>query len=248
MIKTLYRNELEKLFYRKKYLVFLILDILSGVVIAVAQMLTNLFTEGAISASTLFDGMLMNGFPLYMALFIPLMAVLGCADLFSGECHDRSLRMLIQRPVARWKIYLGKVLAIYTLCAVYVVAHFVSLVLIKLGFAHTWNGTLFALGAYALDLIPIFAVVAFFAFLHQLVDAPGSATALSLVFYLLLLAVGRYVDLGTGLVFTEYITWHTMWIGNALPPLVLLPKIGILLGSTVAFYCAGFELFDRKEI
>ena len=36
-------------------------------------------------------------------------------------------------------------------------------------------------------------------------------------------------------VLTEYITWHTMWIGNALPLLVLLPKIGILLGSTVVF-------------
>ena len=177
-----------------------------------------------------------------------MIAVMGCADLFSGEQHDRSLRMLIQRPVARWKIFLSKVLGIFTLCVICVLIHFVSLFLIKLGFAHTLSGTVYALGAYLLDLIPVFVVVLFFALVHQIVGSPGSAVALSIAAYLVLLAAGRYMDLSTGLLFTEYLTWHGIWLGNALPLKVLLPKIGILLGSGVVLYCAGFELFDRKEI
>lgn len=248
MLKALFCNEMEKLLCRKKYIVFLILDILSCLSLAAGQILTEIFSHGVIPTDGLFDDMLLNGFSLYLTFFIPLIALMGCADLFSGEVHDQSLRMLIQRPVERWKLFLTKVLAVYSLCISYVVLHFIVLFFVKLGFGHTSAGTFYALGAYLLDMIPVFVVVAFFALLHQLVNSSGSAVALSVVVYLLLLVMGRYVDLGTGLLFTEYLCWHGIWLGNTLPIIVLLPKIGILCGSGVVLYCAGLELFDRKEL
>lgn len=248
MMKALYRNEVEKLLCRKKYLVLWILDVLSCLALAAIQILTEIFSRGVFSSAGLFDEMLLNGLSLYLMAFIPLIALLGCADLFSGEVHDQSLRMLIQRPIKRWRIFLAKVMAVFSLCVAYILLHFAVLFFVKLGFGHTTAGTFYALGAYLLDLIPAFVLVTFFVLLHQIVNASGSAVALSVVAYLLLLAVGRYVNFGNGLIFTEYLTWHSIWLGNPLPFAVLLPKVGILFGSGVVLYCAGFELFDRKEL
>ena len=248
LMKALYRNETEKLLCRKKYIVFLILDILSCLSVAVGQILTEIVSHGALKTAGLFEDMLLNGFSLYLTFFIPLIALMGCADLFSSEVHDRSLRMLIQRPVERWKLFLAKVMAVFTLCTVYILLHFAVLFIVKLGFGHTTAGTLYALAAYLLDLIPVFVIVTFFALIHQTVNSSGSAVALSLVVYIALWAVSRYADIGNGLLFVDYICWHSIWLGNTLPLTVLLPKVGILCGSGVVMYCAGFELFDRKEL
>lgn len=248
MMKALYRNEMEKLLCRKKYIVFLILDILSSLFLATGQLLTEIFTQGVISTAGLFEDMMLNGFSLYLTFFIPLIALLGCADLFSGEVHDQSLRMLLQRPVERWKIFLAKVLAVFSLAVAYILIHFIVLFFVKLGFGQTAAGTFYALSAYLLDMVPVFVIVAFFALIHQTVRSSGSAVALSLVVYLMFWALGRYADIGAGLIFTEYICWHSMWLGNTLPLIVLLPKMGILCGSGVVFYCFGAELFDRKEL
>ena len=185
MIKALYLNELEKLRCRKKYIVFAVLDILSCLTVAVGQLLGEIFSHGALPTAGLFDDMLLNGFSLYLTFFVPLIALVGYADLFSGEVHDQSLRMLLQRPVERWKLFLTKVLAVFTFCVGYIMLHFVVLFFVKLGFGQTAVGTFYALGAYLLDMIPVFVVVSFFALLHQLVRSSGSAVALSVVAYLL---------------------------------------------------------------
>ena len=55
--------------------------------------------------------------------------------------------------------------------------------------------------------------------------------------------VGKYVTLPNGLVFTEFLPLHSLWLGVTLPIKVLLPKIGILFCTGVALYCGGYELF-----
>lgn len=248
MMKVAYRNELEKLLCRKKYFVFLFLDVAACLLMAVVQLLTEIFSQGMISSSGLFDGMLFQGFYIYLMFFVPMMAILACADLFSGEYHDLSIRMVLQRPVARWKIFLAKTAAVFTLCVAYVLVHFIAVFLIKMLFGQTFAGTGYALAAYLIDLVPMLVVVLFFAFLHQLVRSPGSAVALSVAAYLVVVCLGKYVAYAGGIAFTEFIGWHSIWLGVTLPPTVLLPKIGILLGTGVALYCAGYELFNRKDI
>ena len=248
MIKAAYLNELEKLLCRKKYTVFLILDALCCLFTAVVQLLTEVFSKGVIDASSLFEGMLLQGFSFYLMLFIPLIALMACADLFSGECQDLSIRMVLLRPAARWKIFLSKCLAVYSVCVFYVAAHFIIVFLVKLLMGQTTAGTAYALGAYLFDLIPVMVIVCFFAFIHQTVRSEGAAVALSVVAYGVILIMGKYVNLANGLVFTEFLTWHGLWLGVTVPIKVLLPKIGILFGTGVALYCGGYELFERKDI
>lgn len=242
------KNELEKLVYRKKYIVFLILDAVSCLLIAVTQIVAEVVADGQFDTSILFDDMLVSGMTPYLMVFIPLMALLAAADLFSGEFHDLSIRMILLRPVERWKIYCAKVVAIFGMCIVFTFAHLVFLFLVQLIFGHTVSGFAYAVSAYLLDLIPMAVLVLFFAFLHQLVKSSGSAVALSVVCYIAMVAIGKYVFFAGGLVFTEYLSWHSIWLGTIPPLTVILPKIGILLGTATVFYCAGYYLFERKEI
>lgn len=233
---------------RKKYIVFLILDAISCLLIAVGQIVTDVVSNGELETSMLFDDILISGITPYLMIFIPLMALLAVADLFSGEFHDHSIRMVLLRPVERWKIYCAKVVAVFGLCVVFVLAHLVFLFLVKLIFGHTVSGIGHAVSAYLIDLIPMAVLILFFAFLHQLVKSSGSAVALSVVCYIVMVGIGKYVSFAGGLVFTEYLSWHSIWLGTILPLSVMLPKLGILIGTATVFYCAGYYLFERKEI
>lgn len=242
------KNELEKLVCRKKYIVFLILDAICCLLIAVGQIVAEVVADGQFDTSTLFNDILISGMTPYLMVFIPLMALLAAADLFSGELHDLSIRMILLRPVDRWKIYCAKIIAIFGLCVAFAFSHLVFLFLVKLIFGHTASGFGYAVGAYLLDIVPMAVLVLFFAFLHQLVKSSGSAVALSVVCYIALVAIGKYVSFAGGLVFTEYLSWHSIWLGTIPPLTVILPKLGILLGTATIFYCAGYYLFERKEI
>lgn len=242
------KNELEKLIARKKYIVFLILDAAGCLFFALMQMLTQLVAGSDIDMSGLFDEILISAIGPYLLFFIPLMALLAAGDLFSGEYHDLSIRAMLLRPVERWQLFCAKTIAVFLLCTVFIFAHLFFLFLVKLIFAHTAAGILYAFGAYLLDLIPTAVLVLFFVCIHQFVKSSGSAVALSVVSYLVLVCVGRYVTFAGGLVFTEYLNWHSIWLGAIPPLLVVLPKVGIVLGSAIVLYCGGYYLFERKEI
>lgn len=248
MLKAAYRNELEKLLCRKKYLVFLIFDLIAVVGWTLLQTLASIFAQKALDVPVAFEALHSLGYTPYMMIFIPFIALLACADLFSGEYHDLSIRMVLQRPVERYQIYIAKVAAVFTVCVGFILAHYVFLLVIKLLFGKTAAGAGLSLLMYLCDCIPVLVVVLFFAFLHQLIKSPASAVALSVMAFGALLLIGKYVTVAGGMVFTEYLTWHSLWIGKHIPFLVMLPKIGILGSTGVIFYCVGYELFRRKGI
>ena len=234
--------------HRKKYIVLLIVDVVFCLLSALTRFLSTLIGDGVLNTPIVFGDLLTDGISVYFLFFLPLIALLGCADLFGAEAHERTLRMLIQRPVARWKLFLAKAAAVCTVCAGFALIHFVILLLLRLIFDHSAGGAGFALSAHLLDLLPLAVVVLFFALLNQTGAGSSSTVALSVVVYLVVVFIGRYVAPFSGLVFTEYLSWHNIWLGTTLPLPALLPKIGILLGSGLAFYCGGLILFERKEI
>ena len=248
MLKAAYLNELEKLCCRKKYLVFLILDLLAVVGWTLMQVLADILAQKVMTVPITVSSLHTLGYAPYMTVFIPFIALLACADLFSGEYHDMSIRMVLQRPVERYQIFLAKVTAVFTVCVAFILAHYLFLLVMKLLFGRTVAGAGLSLLMYFCDCFPVFVVVLFFAFLHQPVKSPASAVALSVVSFAALLLVGKYVGIAGGMIFTEYLTWHSLWIGKHIPFLVMLPKIGILASTGAVFYCGGYELFRRKGI
>lgn len=246
MLNILWRNETEKLISHKKYIVLLILDAVVCLVYGLLQLLAGALAGRFSVSGDVFDGMLMVGISFFFLAWIPFIAILASADLFSSEYHNQSIRLLLQRPVSRGQIFFSKCAAVYTLCVAFTVIHYLMLLAVTLVFGGSMASAGTAVAAYLLDLIPLITVIFFFALLHQIITSPGSATAVSLALFLICLCLSRYVA-GAGMfLFSGYLTWHTLLLGASLPLLTLLPKIGILAGSALIFSCAGYELFRRK--
>ena len=105
------RNELFKLRKRKKYLVFLIIGALICVGSALRVVLANLVLDEEIPRNVLLGGLAGENLWFLLLLFLPLMALMGCCDLFAGEQADHTVRFSLMRPVGKGKLFFSKAAA-----------------------------------------------------------------------------------------------------------------------------------------
>jgi len=240
-------NELYKLRKHKKYWVLPIIVAAVNVLIGVGRSAINLIEGMEVSKAALMGGFAGSHLTFLLMVFLPLLAMMAACDLYAGEYSDRTIRACLMRPVSKGKIFLSKAAAVFILCtielfALYLIAAVTQLVL---------GGTAKGIGIGALDalidLIPMAVLILFFCLLNQFLKGTSLTFFISLVAYIGLLAVGTYFNAAGGMLFTGYLRWHNLWVGTALPFLSMLPRIGMILGYGVVFYCGGYLLFERKE-
>jgi ABC-2 type transport system permease protein len=241
------KNELFKLSKRKKYLVFLIIGAALSVAGGLRLVIANKLTGGTLSPATVMGNLVGDNLLFFLMIFLPLMALMACCDLFAGEYADHTVRFSLMRPVGKGKLFFSKALAAFLLCAVDLAVLFLVTSLTQLILGGTAVGIGTALAACLLDLIPLAILVLFFSLVNQLTKGPSLAVLLCLVLYIALWALGTYQPSLGGLLFTGYLRWHNLWLGVTLPLHSLLPRIGLLVGYAMTFACCGFLLFDRKE-
>jgi len=244
-----YRNELSKLFWRKKYIVFLII----GVVFCILWALVGHFATGLIARHGGFFINLtptpMGALPLFLQFLIPLLIFMGATDLITAESAEHTMRAMIYRPVERWKLYSGKLLALVTYAAIYLACvFFISIVLSQtIGRTLTTIEIFRAFASYALTIPPL-AVLTAFAVLIALIGRSGTLTMFILVAaYLIMSILPMFFPIFSELLFTSYLSWHRLLIG-VLPGASRLIHMTVLIVSYGAvFFTAGSLLFDRME-
>ena len=116
----------------------------------------NLDADAAITAVLTFYN-LFGG-----AIFTSLLALVFTADSICGEWKDRSLFLLFSKPVPRWAVLAGKVIAAYVsvllvMVSVFVVALAVMMVLLGIPQAGTFGQIARGFGVFALAVIPFVA-------------------------------------------------------------------------------------------
>lgn len=74
-----------------------------------------------------------------VSLFIPLLIMAVASDLVSGERTNGTIKMLLTRPVKRWKVLLSKLIALVMFVSLIVLATFVIAYLIS-GLAFGYKG------------------------------------------------------------------------------------------------------------
>ncbi|MBN2174250.1 MAG: ABC transporter permease subunit [Bacteroidales bacterium] len=140
MIK-LTKIELYKLFTRKRsYIGFI--AILVIVLVAQAAMLwegqaMHDFITSNLQDAFIMQGNLVNGYLMtylvlnFLWVHIPLLIVIVTGDLISGESHGGTFRLLLTRPVSRWKLITAKFIAakLYT----FLIMVFFALISLGLG-------------------------------------------------------------------------------------------------------------------
>ena len=104
------------------------------------------------------------------------------------------------------------------------------------------------LTSYMIDVIPMISLVLFAAMLNQFSKSTSLSMLLCIIMYIGLYVAGLIVPQLGSLLFTGYLQWHNVWVGNAIPFFPMLSKIGIILGYGTVFGCVGYYLFERREV
>lgn len=241
------KNELFKLSKRKKYFVLLVLGCLVSVASALRVLIANYITGGSVPRETILGGLMNANLFFVMLVFLPLISIMASCDLFVGERVDHTIRFTLMRPVGKWKIYFSKVAAVMLLCVIDLAVLWAVTSLTQVILGGGTGGIVSSFFACLLDIIPLFVLLLFFAFINQIIKSTSLAVLLCVVLHIGFIMMGTYLPVVGGLLFTGYLQWHNLWIGTILPFGALLPRIGLLVGYGLVFGSVGYLLFERKE-
>jgi ABC-2 type transport system permease protein len=239
------RNELIKLFYKKKTVVFLgfsaLLPIIAALLIGKLQ--------GIIGISTTNEGFSINVLDIFTLFILPLFIFLLASDLFPGEISAHNMKLTLLRPVSRFNVFLAKTAAL-GLC--------IAIMLILIGIINTLCGFLFsdiqAVGgwfniskAYTAAFFSMFAIGIAAIFFSQFFNRSSSA----LIFLIILFAAAKLLPIffhsATYFSLAAYTDFHLLWIGHIVSVKARLNSILFLLSSSVLLFSLGYYVFDKKE-
>lgn len=243
-----FQNETQKLFSRKKYIVFLVLEaLICAISILSGKLVSNLISQNGGPSFTLSIGNTATSMMgLFVSWMVPLIMMMAVCDLFSTEFGDETIKASLMRPISRFKIYIAKITAILFLGIV----NFAVICLAASGMELLIYGSVssfgYALTAYALDLIPLLIVILMAVFINHLCKSTTMAMFLSILLFIGLNVLGIFWSHISGLLFTGYMQWHKIWLGTTLPFSALFPKIALLLGYGMVFFGGGYYLFLKR--
>lgn len=239
------KNEYLKLAHRKKYIVFLIIEVL----ICICAMLIQFAATKVLSGNVVMqiNDMARGMLTFFIQVYIPLIIFMACSDLFSTEMQDNSIKAILMRPVSRFKVFFSKTLAIIIFAAQYLIALLLITTVLSAISGGSISGFWLNLLAYLLDIFPTIVLVLMAVLINQFTKSSSLTMFLCILIYAILNVLGIIFPTASGLFFTGYMQWHKLWLGFNMPFTAMLSKIGILFGYGLVFAGAGFYLFDRRD-
>ncbi|MDP4180732.1 MAG: ABC transporter permease subunit [Bacillota bacterium] len=250
-MNILYANvvsEIQKLCLKKRTLFLLIISAL--IPIGTALILSVFQNNVGIIPIT------KNQFPIFVlsiftSYFLPLVIAMVTIDLFSGEFGDRNIKIVLLRPISRFKIYTSKILSIGIFIIVNLAIAFIfsclALILIK-GNYQFINGFLKGLVAYGVSIVPMIAIAIAITFIGQFFKSTGSGLTISILIYIAISIISRLSPQFSRITFTSYTDWYQLWIGSSILIGKVISSFIIILSYSMIFFGIGFYLFDKKEL
>ncbi|TVY01235.1 ABC transporter permease [Cohnella terricola] len=240
-------NELSKIAYRKKTWFFLaatlLLSIGGGLLLANAQ---SGFGIGAVTSGDYPIKLL----GLFTVFFLPLFVFMGAADLFSGEQGDRTMKILLTRPLSRFKVFASKQISLCLVIAAYLILALVGSAIASLFLSGglTPNAVLDWAVAYGAAFVPLAALSFIAVFLAQFFSTASGALTVSLLLYVAAKAGALFFPQASSYSPATYLDWHTLWLGNPMAMGQTLNVFMFLVACSILFFTAGFYFFDKKEL
>lgn len=239
------KNEYFKLAHRKKYLVFIIIEIVICICVLLVQSAANRVIDGPIVLQI--NNMAMAMLTFFIIIYIPLVVFMACSDLFSAEMGDSSIKAVLLRPISRAKIFFSKTLAVILFAAQYLIVLLLITTILELISGGSASRFWSSLGSYLFDIIPLIIAVFMAVLINQFTKSSSLAMFMCILIYAVFYIVGIFVPSTSGMFFTGYMQWHKLWLGAAIPVTAMLSKIGILCGYGLVFGGAGFYIFDKRD-
>ncbi|MFA6808083.1 MAG: ABC transporter permease [Eubacteriales bacterium] len=235
-------NEIDKLFGRKKYMVLLL-------VIGVASLgigFLGKFANNLIGISL--SGLPLTVLSIATSFVLPLIIFMVVADLFTAEQENGSIRAIVIRPVSRMSIFIAKALSIEIYSLAVLSVCFITSVFIVLIFGEiTASNIVETFLAYLVSFVPILPIILFSAVISQMSKTSSAAVMLSVLCYIVIIAVCTLVPGIYSLFFTSYTGWYKLFIGASMPIISILNIFAILMAYSLIFFALGSFLFEKKE-
>ncbi|MDD7794496.1 ABC transporter permease [Clostridium sp. 'White wine YQ'] len=237
-------NEVQKLFLRKKTVVFL-------VVMALISFLSAFFIS-VIQSKLFFISLTAENFPLIILsvitnVFLPLFIFMLAAELFSGEIADRTMKLTLTRPIGRFKIFISKNIAI----AAYVILNLFVIMISTLIAAVLFRFSIGSYGliviSYMLDAIPALIVVTFASCIVQFFRSSIGSLVSCILLFIGVKIVAIFINGFNNAIFTSYLNWYTQWTSGGIKYLAHINLLFMLIAYGIIFFTIGFYLFDKKE-
>lgn len=244
------KNELIKLFSKKKYIVFLI--------IAVAIVLIRFL--GTVIIGGMAHWALNNGFELgkgmasvydmvsfNVRIFTPFMVFLAVSDLFPSEIQEDTIKSVLSQPITRGRVLAVKSVAVLIIGCVCYFSLYLMCLLMQIISGGGFNNVFTVFLAYVIDLIPLMGVIIMSVCISLMLKGPALSLLVSVIVYLALTYLSYYNGTVGSFMFTSYLEWHKLLLGSTVPFYVILSKTGIVAGSILILYSISYIIFDKMD-
>lgn len=247
--KAIILNEIEKMYKKKKGIVILIISL---IVIAFGQLAIS-------SLRALSGGMILSGlqFPLWLLHFfaliiLPLFVILICIDTFASEFSNDTMKLVVTRPISRFKIFAGKFVAVifYALLNLFILMILATIIgLIFNTSTFSFNAVLSLLLSFTSVIVPI-SVMALIVILFSNIFKSGVGIFfLSTFIFIGLSIIGiLFLPNYSNLFITPMLGWHRLFSISPIPIRLITNLFFIMLGYSLIFFTLGYYLYDKRDL
>ncbi|MEN6328373.1 MAG: ABC transporter permease subunit, partial [Syntrophomonas sp.] len=174
------------------------------------------------------------------------------SDIFAGEIAERNLKIVLVRPITRFKVFVSKNMAIgcaliITLAIVFLFSSICSIFLGAAG-REFFKGLAYAAEAYIVAIVPMISLVAVVSFVAQFFKNSSGALTTSIILYIVLMLLPAVFPQAYTILLTSYTNWHVLWLGSTVSSAKLIYAFLIMLSNCLIFFAAGFYLFDARDL
>lgn len=238
-------SELEKLFFKRKTIVLLIIMVLTGFL--------SIFFISSIQSKLIFISMSSMSFPLVVLsiltnVLLPLFIFMVAAELFPGEIADRTLKLVLTKPISRLKVYVSKIAAM----SIYIIINFIVVFLVTTITALLLKVNISSIShvlfSYLIDIFPALILAVFAAFIVQFFRNSSAALVSCLLIFLGIRVVSLFITGLNNNMFTSYLNWYSLWSASGGGSLRIVIICLLLLSYGIIFFTSGYYMFDKKEV
>lgn len=241
-------NEIQKLISKKKTVVLLSIDVIIPMAAAlVVSTLQNSIGINPLNANQ-FTVFILGIFTNYI---LPLLIASVAVDTFSCEFGDKTLKIILLRPISRFKVFTSKIICIgayiiVNLFIVFIVSSILGFIIKgNERFLYNFSSGLFE---YFVSVVPMFCIAIAAGFIAQFFKSSSGALVISIIIYIALSATSIFFPSIIKIFLTSYTDWYLLWLGSSNLGREICNDFIIILSYCMIFFAGGFYLFDKKEI
>ncbi|ADL50432.1 ABC transporter permease [Clostridium cellulovorans] len=240
-------NEVEKLYKKKKVIISAILSLIS---ICIGELAVIALREGLgiIGAQSMDFPILVLSILVYTVL--PLFTALVAVDSFSGEFSHNTMKILITRPISRFKVFCAK----FTAIIIFILSNLLFAMLFSIIAGILFNPSTFSISgliqviiSYFVTLFPMIVLALLVVFYANMIKSGTAVFFLAIITFIGFKALEIVLTKYSGIFFTSTFGWYKLWIMNIFPAWKILRQGMLLVSYSILLFTGSYYFFDKKE-